>query len=226
MPSSVSNLSHQNLNLQRASRWRLFLEEHRPAFDHVKGEKNVVADAFSRLPVKTIVGEKSVGPGAPTAADSMFSIELDDPALLDCFLNHPPMEDIPSFPLDCRETQQRQFADGDLNALGQEKPCHFLAIDMGDNARLICHQLLPASMIDDLVNLCHVALNHIGMTRLHEMIATHFHHPRLKVRVEQQVANCDACQRNKAIGPGCGELPERDAQLLPWNEVAVDLIGP
>ncbi len=88
------NLTYQNLNSQRVLRWRLFLEEYTPTFHYIKGEKNVVADAFSRLPVKTIVGEKSVGPGMPTT-DSIFSIELDDPALLDCFLNHPPMEDIP-----------------------------------------------------------------------------------------------------------------------------------
>jgi hypothetical protein len=41
-----------------------------------------------------------------------------------------------------------------------------------------------------------------------------------------QVSDCDACQRNKAIGPGCGKLLKRDAQLLPWNKVAADLIRP
>ena len=81
-------------------------------------------------------------------------------------------------------------------------------------------------MTDNLISWCHVTLNHIGMTQLRRTIATHFHHPRLKAPAEQRVANCNACQCNEAIGPGCGELPERDAQLLPWNEVASDLIGP
>jgi hypothetical protein len=230
------NLTYQNLNSQRVLRWRLFLEEYAPTFHYIKGEKNVVADAFSRLPIKTIVGEKSyVGPGVPNTSDNTFAIEMDDPALLDCFLNHPPLEEIPYFPLEYREIQQRQFADDDLNALRQEKPYQFPVIDMGNNVQLICYQpipneawkiAVPTNMLDDLINWYHTTLNHIGMTRLYETIATHFHHPRLKARVEQRVTNCDACQRNKAIGPGYGELPERDAQLLPWNEVAVDLIGP
>ena len=34
------------------------------------------------------------------------------------------------------------------------------------------------------------------------------------------------CQRKKLPGTGFGELPPRNALLLPWSEVAVDLIGP
>jgi hypothetical protein len=37
---------------------------------------------------------------------------------------------------------------------------------------------------------------------------------------------CTICQTNKQIGPGYGKLPPRHAPLTPWNEVAVDLIGP
>jgi hypothetical protein len=185
------NLTYQNLNSQRMLRWLLFLEEHAPTFHHVKGEKNVIANAFSRLPVKPIVGEKShVGPGKPpNHTRQCFSSEMDDPALLDCFLDHPPLEEIPCFPLEHWEMQQRQFADANLNALGQEKPCQFLVIDMGNNVHLICYQPLPTkawkmavptSMTDNLINWHHVTLNHVGMTQLHETIATHFHCPPLK----------------------------------------------
>ena len=110
-----------------------------------------MADAFSRLPVKTIVGEKShVGPGAPpTTTDDAFAIEMDDPASLECFLNHPPLEEIPCFPLEHREIQQRQFADADLNALRQEKPHQFPVIDMGNNVHLICYQPLPTEALEN-----------------------------------------------------------------------------
>ncbi len=37
---------------------------------------------------------------------------------------------------------------------------------------------------------------------------------------------CDECQRAKPSGPGHGLLPDRDIAGAPWEEVAVDLIGP
>ena len=40
------------------------------------------------------------------------------------------------------------------------------------------------------------------------------------------VKTCDTCLRKKLPGAGYGELPPREATLVPWYEVAVDLIGP
>lgn len=37
---------------------------------------------------------------------------------------------------------------------------------------------------------------------------------------------CDPCQRLKNLGRGHGETATREAKLLPWQDVAVDLIGP
>ena len=38
--------------------------------------------------------------------------------------------------------------------------------------------------------------------------------------------NCDYCQRNKLEGRGYGLLPEREVRSIPFEECAVDLIGP
>ena len=43
------NLTYKNFNTTRVMRWRLILEEFGPQFQYIKGSKNVVADAISRL---------------------------------------------------------------------------------------------------------------------------------------------------------------------------------
>ena len=40
------------------------------------------------------------------------------------------------------------------------------------------------------------------------------------------VQECSTCQHYKLTGPGYGQLHPREASLAPWDEVAVDLIGP
>jgi transposase InsO family protein len=37
---------------------------------------------------------------------------------------------------------------------------------------------------------------------------------------------CSDCQRHKLAGRGYGLLPEREVCVAPWEEVAIDLIGP
>jgi hypothetical protein len=48
----------------------------------------------------------------------------------------------------------------------------------------------------------------------------------LRVIVDAVVRECTVCQRYKLLGPGYGKLPPREAPFAPWDEVAVDLIGP
>jgi hypothetical protein len=43
------NLLYQKMSTVRIIRWRLLIEEFGPTFVHAKGEKNVIADALSRL---------------------------------------------------------------------------------------------------------------------------------------------------------------------------------
>jgi transposase InsO family protein len=54
----------------------------------------------------------------------------------------------------------------------------------------------------------------------------HFHNPKLQQVCEDEVGRCDPCQRHKNVGRGHGETASREASLLPWQDVAVDLIGP
>jgi hypothetical protein len=229
------NLTFHNLTSQRVMRWRNFLEEYSPTFKYIEGPYNVLADAFSRLPRQTPTGEEeNSSTSVPPTSDSHFySFHFDDDDFLECFLNHPPLEEM-QYPLDYALIRQNQFEDEALQNLRQQKPEEYQIMDMGSDIQLICQVkpdrpwriCVPTVMIDDIIRWYHLVLGHIGIVRLHQTIATHFVHPYLKVRIERIVKSCDTCLRAKLPGAGYGELPPREATLVPWYEVAVDLIGP
>jgi hypothetical protein len=79
-----------------------------------------------------------------------------------------------------------------------------------------------------LMLLCwfHEVLGHFGIHRLCNTIATHCSHPQLRATVNDVIKHCGACQINKLTGPGYGHLLSHKATSLPFQEVAVDLIGP
>ena len=58
---------------------------------------------------------------------------------------------------------------------------------------------------------------------MHLTIQTIYYHPMLRKEIDDFA--CNACQKMKQPGPGYGLLPERDVRIVPWAEVAVDLIG-
>ena len=53
-----------------------------------------------------------------------------------------------------------------------------------------------------------------------------FYHPKLRNTVEAVLKPCIHCQKYKNVLRGHGETAPREAGMLPWSEVAVDLIGP
>ena len=86
------------------------------------------------------------------------------------------------------------------------------------------HVCIPSSLISPIIRWCHLVLGHVGATQLYDATRRRFHYPSLKQRCEQ--FKCADCQKNKQWGPGYGMLPPQNAPLMPWNEAAVDLIGP
>jgi Integrase zinc binding domain len=117
----------------------------------------------------------------------------------------------------------------------QAQPQQFQPIAFGHNNLLICFRRIPTDTpriciptdhLDNIIIWYHVVLTHAGITRLYDSISTHFHHPFLRRLIEELVCRCDVCQQFKLTGPGHGELPPRNVTLLPFFEVALDLIGP
>ena len=84
---------------------------------------------------------------------------------------------------------------------------------------------LPDSLVDRTLRWYHLLLGNCGTTRLYETINARFYAPRLSQRCREYQCP-DEYHQFKQQGQGYGELPPREAQLTPWNEVCVDLIGP
>jgi hypothetical protein len=200
------NLTFLNLTSQRVMRWRNFLEEYSPKIVYIEGSLNVLADAFSRLPrLSSTHGEDSssdmeIGP-SPMIESHFHSLHFDDDDLLDCFLNHPPLEEM-AFPLHYALLQQHQFEDLQLQALLQRCPLEYQVLEMSAGVLLICQIrpdkpwriAIPTVMVDDVIRWYHLVLGHPGIVRLYETISTHFVHPYLKVRIEAVIKSCDTCQ--------------------------------
>jgi transposase InsO family protein len=53
-----------------------------------------------------------------------------------------------------------------------------------------------------------------------------YYNPKLCSTVEAALSKCKPCQEYKNVQRGHGELAPREAALLPWSDIAVDLIGP
>ena len=45
------NLTYKQFNTDRVMRWRLIIEEFSPELIYIQGERNIVADALSRLDI-------------------------------------------------------------------------------------------------------------------------------------------------------------------------------
>ena len=77
------NLIYNTLLTQCVLHWCLFFEEFHPTFHYIKGEDNVVADALSRLPMKTVEEADRIQPDVdPEYNAKVFSIKLNNESLL------------------------------------------------------------------------------------------------------------------------------------------------
>ena len=103
-----------------------------------------------------------------------------------------------------------------------------------DKFRLVCWKgrddrwkiVLPESLADDVIDWYHIYLQHPGETRTYASINSLFYAPRLLQRIQGRVKQCKSCRVQKRIAQSYGHIPERGDYPKPFEEVAVDLIGP
>jgi hypothetical protein len=168
-----------------------------------------------------------------SSVDTFYSMVTDDPDLYDCFVHLPDQQDVP-FRMDYQTIAEAQSQDAALLQQSQSQP-HKVQRRNYDGTPLLCHIsspggpwkiYLPINLLQEVVRWYHLALGHCGTSRLADTIRMQFFHPMLQHFCEKEVQKCDPCQRLKNVGRGHGETASREAPLLPWQDVAVDLIGP
>eukprot|EP00956_Cyclotella_meneghiniana_P031208 scaffold81158_cov76-Cyclotella_meneghiniana.AAC.1 len=248
------NLTFNNdIKTQRVLRWRTKIEEFSPTVHYIKGEKNVLADNLSRLnrlpeTASLAKGKKLVEPAVVSddeeeSDDEAFFLEQEFSGLYDqtiwecieCYLNLPDSETPEENPLSYAHIREQQQQDQQLLALLDKYPDNYYYDNLDDDVNdIVCWRkhkddndwkiALPESMIPEVVNWFHHVLGHPGQTRLRHTLMQRYHHPQLRRQIDQY--RCKHCQRYKLAGKGYGLLPEREVRIAPWEEVAIDLIGP
>ena len=84
---------------------------------------------------------------------------------------------------------------------------------------------LAQGMILPTIKWFHQILGHPGNKRMRLTLQARYYHPELRRHIDR--FSCEACQRHKLDGRGFGLLPERSiSSEQPWQNVAIDLIGP
>ena len=245
------NLTFDSIKTQRVLRWRNRIEEFSPILHYIEGPKNILADNMSRLhrlitPAQFAEGKRLIEPAADKEDDEeAYFLDQEYTGLYDneiwksmeCYLNLPDDNHPEQNPLSFDYLREQQQADDKLLALQTRYPQNYFYKTLDDDVEdIICYVkdhnnadtkwriVLPEQTIRRTIRWFHLVMGHPGQKRLRETINQRYHHPKLRYHIDR--FKCEHCQRHKLSGRGYGLLPEREMRIAPWEEVAVDLIGP
>lgn len=213
------NLTTKNFTSERVMRWRLILEEYGPTLHHIPGEKNIVADALSRL-------DFTPPPAFKTSQHEILAYQ-EQLATLQEELNDPDL-----MPVEYRLISKCQQHDHALLALLRTKPLLYqqkTVHEGGNTVQLICHKdkiVIPVQLQQKVINWYHVMLVHPGADRTEQTIGQHFYWKGMQKDIRNFVSRCPTCQKYKIRTKKYGHLPAKQAEIVPWEKLCVDLIGP
>jgi hypothetical protein len=154
---------------------------------------------------------------------------------IECYLNLPDTPHPDENPLNYAHICELQQQDKQLLALQVKCPDNYVNLQLDDNVDdIICYKkdptrpswkiVVPESMVVDTVKWFHQVMGHPGEKRLRETLNQCCHHPRLCYHIEK--LKCKDCQKHKLEGCSYGLLPKQEVWIAPWEEGAINLIGP
>lgn len=155
---------------------------------------------------------------------------------IECFANLPENLQFDSNPLAMQNIANHQLSDAYLQQQVQTNPIQFpvnivqgipVATIQGTNpdAPTQWKIYLPETLIQEVIKWFHETLGHAGVDVVYNTIKARFYCPKLYTHCQRFVCNIN-CTQYKNQGRGYGHLPPRNATATPWDEVAVNLIGP
>jgi hypothetical protein len=210
----ISFTDHRNLvfnnNSQHAVRWHLLIEEFSIHFIHRSGQKNLGANAISRLPI-----EKADEPSSVRKAQERFN---------DSYLFYPVQDHlIDTCPVYLLLIASKQLEDLPLQEAMRMRPDSYRTTTLG-NTEVIKYRakndkpwkiVVPDSMISEVLEYFHRLLVHPGISRMYNTISQHFTFPGIKPRIESFVLTCPICQKTKSSPINAGLLPPKDPEFNP-----------
>ena len=219
------NLTCKNFNTERVMRWRLILEEYGPELKYIKGEDNIVADALSRLDMNEPVDSEEIfvfqhGYGQYTSERMAECFAADD-------------DDVPvSYPLTYRHIHLEQQKDDALKDYIDKHSDAYRTetFHHGDKQYALFTKdgkiVVPQTLQKKAVEFYHGLLMHPGETRTELTLAQHFTWKGMRKTVEAVCKKCTTCQLTKPRLRKLGHVPPKEPEIIPWETVCIDLIGP
>ena len=190
------NLVHESelKSSQRVMRWRLLLEEYGPEIVYIKGHKNIVADALSRLPKQGDI--------------------VDD---VDAILPFVPVEPT-VFPVNLQLIHEHQVSDRSLRRRLKTNPKDYSKLNV-EQKQVIAYKnriYIPNELRSKVLDWYHHYLCHPGKTRMYKTIASTMYWENMEKDIAAFTKACPTCQRFKKKRKKYGKLPPKEVSMVPW----------
>ncbi len=193
-----------------------------------------ITDCLMNLPFFPSIKKKEGRPIKCRKCSETMSSHIYDSTVEQCYLNLP--EDmVEDNPLDLENIKVRQDHDEKLMQLTVKYPEWYSCKTSNDVDNILCYTkpgdnpanwkiALPKDLIKSIIKWYHQVTGHPGSKRHYGQLRQRYYHRDLCQMVNN--LNCDFCQRNKFDCKGYGFLPEHEVRSIPFEECAMDLIGP